>query len=100
MIKIRNHERKEIEFRTKFIFKNIEELSEQIIDSAICLFERAYSKDSMTNNEIPVVHLLKALIKIHKNDEDNNIPDAKYLELVFEQMLIDFEKIEQNNAKY
>ena len=100
MIKIRNHEKKEIEFKTKYIFKNIEELSEQVIESAICLFETAYSKDSMTNNQIAVIHLLKALINLHKDGESKNIPAAKYLETVLEPLLIDFEDIEEINAKY
>lgn len=100
MIKLRNHKTKKIKLNTEFEFSSIEELAEQIIETSVNLFEFTYSKDSMTNNQIPVIHLLKALINLHKDGENKNMSAAKYLETVLEPLLIDFEDIEEINAKY
>lgn len=95
-MKLRNHKEKQTQINTVITFSSIEELSEQLIEVCMDVFESAYSKDCMTNGELSTVHLLKALIKMHKfnNDIEKFIPDAEYLS-VFEEMLINYEAMEK-----
>lgn len=96
MLKLRNHKQQTIEINSNYNFTSIEELSDQIINNALNIYETAYSKKSMTNGNVPFIHLLKAIIRLHRNlnSESYHTTDANYLDS-FKYDLVNFEEIEE-----
>lgn len=67
-----DHEEQRVTSTQEHIYSSIEELSDELFSSAILLYERAYSKDSMTDGFLPMLYLVNSMYEFTINEKGFN----------------------------
>jgi|GEM_PF-5056506 hypothetical protein len=69
---IHNHKKESMSIEMTVEYESIEDFSDELIRNNYGSYETAYSKDSMTDGQLPTYHLIKAIYRYYTTINDLN----------------------------